>query len=371
MDEDVKAMTDKLLTWLLTPLSWCYGAATSLRNRLYDRRILPSYEFDIPVISVGNITVGGTGKTPHVEYLVERLSPYYKIGVISRGYKRKTKGYIDANRLSTPDIIGDEPYQIYRKYGVRIHLAVCENRCKAITRITQDHPEINLIILDDAFQHRRVRPKVNIMLTDVTRPIYEDRLLPLGRLREAPHGMNRANIVVATKCSADMQPIDYRIVSNHLQLFPFQKLFFSHFRYLAPQPVFPDDCPYTVSLESLTSKDTVLLLTGIASPRSLVKYVDGFDCRVRVAGFPDHHDFSRSDLRSLENDFKRLKGKRKIILTTEKDAVRLMNNPYFPHSLKSYIFYQPVVVEMNPGIDDSDFLTELRAMIDRPNESTP
>ncbi len=367
MNQDVKAMTDILLTVALTPLSWIYGGITSVRNKLYDKNILPSYKFDVPVVCVGNITVGGTGKTPHVEYLIEKLSPHYKIGVISRGYKRKTKGYVSATRLSTPATIGDEPSQINQKYGYRVHVVVCEDRKEGITRLLNEHPDVNLVLMDDGFQHRSVRPKVSILLIDSNRQLENDRLLPLGRLREGVHAMNRADIVVATKCKHPMQPIDYRIIQNNLKLFPCQQLYFSHYNYTALVPVFQDECPYTVSLETLTSKDGVLLLTGIASPRPLVKYLNTFDCKVRVAHYPDHHNFSRSDLRAIESTFKKMKGRKKIIITTEKDAVRLSANPYFPQHLKPYIFYQPISVEINSGNDAKDFVSELRTLIDKPD----
>lgn len=367
MNQDVKSVTDFLLTMVLTPFSWIYGGVTSLRNKLYDKNILPSYKFDVPVVCVGNISVGGTGKTPHVEYLIEKLSPYYKIGVISRGYKRKTKGYVAAGRLSTPATIGDEPAQIHQKYGYRVNVVVCEDRKSGISRMLDEHPDINLVLMDDGFQHRSVHPKVSILLLDSNRLPDNDKLLPLGRLREGSHAMNRAEIVIATKCKDRMQPIDYRIMQNNLKLFPCQQLYFSRYKYTALAPVFPDDCPYTVSLETLTSKDSVLLLTGIASPRSLVKYLDTFDCRLRVAHFPDHHNFSRSNLHSIETTFKKMKGRKKIILTTEKDAVRLSANPYFPQHLKPYIFYQPISVEIDSGNENKDFITELRAMIDKPD----
>ncbi|MBQ5722648.1 MAG: tetraacyldisaccharide 4'-kinase, partial [Muribaculaceae bacterium] len=176
---------DKILTYALTPLSWIYGAVVSFRNYLFDKDILKSERFNIPVITVGNLTVGGTGKTPHVEYLIDYLSAVYNVAVLSRGYMRKTKGFVLACDKSTPDTIGDEPYQIYQKYGFRVKVAVCENRKTGIRELQKIDPNINLVILDDGFQHRFIKPKVSILLTEYNRPFYTDKLLPLGRLREA------------------------------------------------------------------------------------------------------------------------------------------------------------------------------------------
>lgn len=360
----MKSTADKIITGILTPLSWIYGAVTVVRNWLFDSRILKEEEFDIPVIGVGNLTVGGTGKTPHVEYLVSRLAADYKMAVLSRGYKRKTKGFVLANVHSTPDILGDEPYQMYKKFGMMAHVAVCGNRRKGIVELMRLFPDLQLIVLDDSFQHRWVRPKVSVLLTDYSRPFYKDKLLPLGRLRECSSSVNRADMVVVTKCPDDLMPINFRITSNDLDLMKFQKLFFSRYEYGSLQPVFPEDSPYHVSLGQLTSSDGVLLLTGIANPRSFVRYFRNYPFKVKVDHYPDHHDFSRKDIECIHEKFKSLPASRKIIVTTEKDAVRLMFNPYFPKSLKPFIFYLPVSVRMINGIDDSDFAEEIKKCID-------
>lgn len=366
----MKKTKDTLIRYALTPLSWAYDAVTNVRNRLFDAGILKAREFDVPVVCVGNITVGGTGKTPHVEYIVRNLASDYNIAVLSRGYKRKTKGFLLANPKSTPDAIGDEPYQIYQKYGHRVRVAVCEKRVKGIERLLELHPEINLIVLDDAYQHRYVKPKVSVLLMDYSRPIYRDNVLPLGRLRENRHAADRADFVVCTKCPDDLQPIQCRVVKNDLQLLAFQKLFFSKYEYSSLRPVFPEENPYTVSLENFTKRDTVLLLTGIAHPRYFVRYFRQFAFKVKVAHFSDHHDFSRTDLLDIAKMVKQMKGERKIIVTTEKDAVRLSNNPYFPEELKPFIFYLPLEVRMLRGMDEEeDFIDALREAIDRKDAS--
>ncbi|MDE5675809.1 MAG: tetraacyldisaccharide 4'-kinase [Muribaculaceae bacterium] len=357
----MKTTKDKIVVALLTPLSWLYGFVTWVRNWMFDSKILKEEEFDIPVICVGNITVGGTGKTPHVEYIVGNLASELEIAVLSRGYKRKTKGFVLANSKSTPDIIGDEPFQIYQKFGMKVHVAVCENRRNGIKELMRLYPGLQMIVLDDAFQHRWVKPKVSVLLTDYSRPFYNDKLLPLGRLRESSVQVNRADIVIVTKCPEDLMPIQFRIVTKELDLMTYQKLFFSRYEYGQLRPVFADDAPYQASLGTFTSNDSVLLLTGIAHPRYFVRHFRNYPFKVKVNHFPDHHDFSREDIRAIAEKFKNMAGERKIIITTEKDAVRLMHNPYFPQELKPFTFYQPVAVKMINGLDDKNFIDELRA----------
>lgn len=359
----MKTTNDKILVCLLTPLSWIYGAVTGVRNWLFDSKILKEEEFDIPVIGVGNITVGGTGKTPHVEYIVSRLADDRNIAVLSRGYKRKTSGFVLANSRSTPDLIGDEPFQIYQKFGTKVRVAVCESRRKGIRELMRLFPDLDLIVLDDSFQHRWVKPKVSILLTDYNRPFYNDKLLPLGRLRESPVQVNRADMVIVTKCPDDLLPINFRIASKDLDLMTYQKLFFSRYEYGGLEPVFPDESPYMASLGELDSGDGVLLLTGIAHPRYFVRYFRNYPFKVKIDHFPDHHDFTRSDIASIHERFKSLPGNRKIIVTTEKDAVRLMHNPYFPRSLKPFTFFVPVTVKIINGIDETDLIQELKNAI--------
>lgn len=349
----------KILPYVLRPLSWIYGGVTDVRNWLFDHKVFPTEEFDVPVVSIGNITVGGTGKTPHVEYVAGMLSSTFNIAVLSRGYKRKTRGFILANSNSTPDSIGDEPLQIYLKHGSRIKVAVCESRRRGIKELMRQFPETQLILLDDAFQHRYVKPKVNILLMDYNRPIYDDSLLPMGRLRESAHQRNRADMVVVTKCPAGLSPLSYRLISKKLELMPYQKLYFSNYKYGELTPVFPDDRPYHVELGALTSRDTVMLVTGIANPRGFVRYFKSYPFKVVVCHYPDHHDYSRADLEQLKEKFLGLRGERKIIITTEKDAVRLAYNPYFPPVLKQTTYFMPISVRLIPGLDGNDFIGDL------------
>lgn len=329
---------------------------------MFKWHILKQREFPVPVVVVGNISAGGTGKTPHTEYVIDLLRYKYHIGMLSRGYKRKTKGFVLATSRSTPLDIGDEPYQIYQKFGRDISVAVCEDRCTGIEELLRLDPRINLIVLDDAFQHRYVKPTVSIVLTEFNNPVFFDKLLPLGRLREPAKSIYRADMVVVTKCPPQLKAIEYRIFKNNLKLFPYQKLFFSRFNYTSLRPLFPDirkDAPH---MSWLGQDDTVLVLSGIANPKPLVRYLKGFKATIKVKVFPDHHNFNRKDLDAITKRFNELEGKQKIIVTTEKDAVRLINNPYFPHQLKPYIFYQPVDVTFDPMNVDS-FDLELQKML--------
>lgn len=347
---------------MLLPLSKIYGFAVGVRNLMFKWHILKQREFPVPVVVVGNISAGGTGKTPHTEYVIDLLRYKYHIGMLSRGYKRKTKGFVLATSRSTPLDIGDEPYQIYQKFGRDISVAVCEDRCTGIEELLRLDPRINLIVLDDAFQHRYVKPTVSIVLTEFNNPVFFDKLLPLGRLREPAKAIYRADMVVVTKCPTQLKAIEYRIFKNNLKLFPYQKLFFSRFNYTSLRPLFPDirkDAPH---MSWLGPDDTVLVLSGIANPKPLVRYLRGFKASIKVKVFPDHHNFNRKDLDAITKRFNELEGKQKIIVTTEKDAVRLINNPYFPHQLKPYIFYQPVDVTFDPMNVDS-FDLELQKML--------
>lgn len=332
---------------------------------MFESNILKSEEYDIPVIGVGNLAVGGTGKTPHVEYIVSHLLLDYKVAVLSRGYKRKTKGFVLANSKSTPSSIGDEPYQIYQKFHGKVIVAVCESRRKGIEELRRLFPDLGLIVLDDSFQHRWVKPKISILLTDYSKPFYKDRLLPLGRLRESPLQVNRADMVIVTKCPENLAPIGFRIAKKDLDLMKFQKLFFSRYDYGQLKPVFAEDSPYSISLHELTSSDSVMLVTGIAHPRYFVRYFRHYPFKVKVDHYPDHHDFTKRDVLDIEKKFNSLPGRRKIIVTTEKDAVRLMHNPYFPKFLKPYTFYLPVNVRMIPGVDDHDLIEELKNQINQ------
>ncbi len=322
---------------LLAPFAWIYGGIINIRHKMFDWRILKSEEFDIPIICVGNITVGGTGKTPHTERLIEMLDRSYSVAVLSRGYKRKTKGFVLATERSSFKSIGDEPKQIKLKYP-HIPVAVCEKRAEGIHKLRAAHPEVNLIILDDAFQHRYVESWVNIILMDYHRPFYEDRLLPAGRLRDSPKQLARAQIVIMTKCPGNLSPLDYRILTKRLDLYPYQSLYFTQFVSHPPIPLFPG-----FGQPPLPKGAPVLVMAGIANPGP---FVDGLAADYDVVGqiiFEDHHAFLMKDMAALEARLQELP-EETVVVMTEKDAVRLINSRKLSDNIRRRLFYVSVSV---------------------------
>ncbi len=325
----------------LLPLSFLYGMGVRFRNMLFDTGILESRSFPIPVISVGNITVGGAGKTPHVEYLIRLLCETKRVSVLSRGYKRRTKGYLLASSSSTSLELGDEPYQMYLKYGRQVHVAVSANRCEGIERLCSD-PETkdtDVILLDDAFQHRYVKPGVNILLVDYHRLIVYDKLLPAGRLREPKDGKRRADIVIVTKCPPDLRPMDFRVITKALNLYPYQKLFFTTIEYGDLIPLFSNS--RSLALSEITSDYEVLVLSGIASPQHLLCDIQKHTENVIPMTFRDHHIFTPKDIAHINNTFDSLSSK-PIIITTEKDAARLVGLDGLSDDVRNHIYALPI-----------------------------
>lgn len=304
----------------LLPLSWLYGIGVRIRNWMFDIGLKKSRSFDIPVISVGNLTVGGSGKTPHVEYLVRLLKDKVKVAVLSRGYKRKSKGYVLAEKQTRMQEIGDEPYQMKNKFA-DIYVAVDKDRCHGIEQLTgnKETNDTDVIILDDAFQHRHVKPGINILLVDYHRLIIYDRLLPAGRLREPLSGKNRADIVIVTKCPQDMKPMDFRVIMRAMNLYPYQKLFFTTLKYGRLIPAY---CGEKRRLDSIGKNENILLLTGIASPEHMVTDLKPYTENIIQMNFPDHHQFTPKDIKMINEKFAGMPSP-KIIITTEKDNTRL------------------------------------------------
>lgn len=331
----------------LLPFSWLYGLGVGIRNKLFDWGILSSEEFSVPVICIGNLSVGGTGKTPHTEYLIRLLSEKYKVAVLSRGYKRNTKGFIIANEKSSAASIGDEPYQMYIKFPHTI-IAVDADRRRGIRKLlqfpSQQRPEV--ILLDDAFQHRYVKPSLSILLTDFNRLFYKDSLLPAGRLREPWKNNDRANMIICTKCPEGLKPIDYRLISKNMELYAYQDLFFSSFEYRDLISVFPESTKVKKeNLERLKKASyAILLVVGIANPEGIIEYTENYTSELYTLIYPDHHQFTSKNVKEIIVDFQKIKNEKKIILTTEKDAVRLLNNNQIPEEIKAYFFYLPIEV---------------------------
>ena len=338
----------KINEWLL-PLSWLYGLGVKFRNMLFEIGILHSESFDVPVISVGNITVGGTGKTPHVEYLIELLKDKAKVAVLSRGYKRRTRGFVIADDNATAKTIGDEPLQMKRKYGDDITVAVDRKRCHGIRQLTSDEDGIDVILLDDAFQHRYVKPGVNILLVDYHRLIIYDKLLPAGRLREPLSGKNRADIVIVTKCPHDLKPMEFRVITKAMNLYPFQRLFFTCLEYRNITPVFGSG---EQSLDSIGKDCHILLLTGIASPQQMIEDLSPRCPNITPLTFGDHHAFTSSDVARINNDFAALPHP-KMIITTEKDATRLIAVEGLSEEVRGAMFALPVKIRFMLGQEES------------------
>ena len=338
----------KINEWLL-PLSWLYGLGVKFRNMLFEIGILRSESFDVPVISVGNITVGGTGKTPHVEYLIELLKDKAKVAVLSRGYKRRTRGFVIADDNATAKTIGDEPLQMKRKYGDDITVAVDRKRCHGIRQLTSDEDGIDVILLDDAFQHRYVQPGVNILLVDYHRLIIYDKLLPAGRLREPLSGKNRADIVIVTKCPHDLKPMEFRVITKAMNLYPFQRLFFTCLEYRNITPVFGSG---EQSLDSIGKDCHILLLTGIASPQQMIEDLSPRCPHITPLTFGDHHTFTSSDVARINNEFAALPHP-KMIITTEKDATRLIAVEGLSEEVRGAMFALPVKIRFMLGQEES------------------
>jgi len=327
----------------LLPLSWLYRAGIGFRNWMFNTGILKSESFPIPIINVGNISVGGTGKTPHVEYLIRLLSKQYQVAVLSRGYKRKTRGFLLASESTTMEEIGDEPWQIKQKFP-QVHVVVDANRREGIRRIMTDKVTrgTQVILLDDAYQHRYVKPGCNLLLVDYHRLITLDEMLPAGRLREPASARHRASMVLVTKCPPQLNPMEFRVVSEALKLRPYQQLFFSYFEYANLQGIFNGrERP----LRSLETEEHVLLLTGIASPEQMMMDLRPFTRHITPLSFPDHHYFSEEDCRRIDEAFTRISTPR-LIITTEKDATRLRITKGLSEKVKQALYMLPIEVSI-------------------------
>jgi tetraacyldisaccharide 4'-kinase len=325
-----------MLKFLLTPMSWFYGMAVAMRNWRYDAGMKKSVEVDIPVVSVGNITVGGTGKTPMCELLVSHFRERYHVGVISLGYGRRGRGYREVETTTSWRRAGDEPRQIKGKFP-DVVVAVCKDRVEGIARMRRDHPELNLIIMDDGFQYRRLCPKLNVVMVDYTRPIYKDRMLPLGGLRDSRKQMRRAHYVVVTKCPADMTPLDRRIISNNLELLPFQNLSFTRIVSGAPYPAFRAEG----QAARVPAGARVVAMAALGNPWPFVEGLrERYDVRDTLL-WPDHHPYVVRDLRRMEEALEEA-GPGAVIVTTEKDAVKLGGGSKIPAELRDRIYVMPI-----------------------------
>ncbi len=318
---------------LLFPFAVIFRIATGVRNHLYAIGHKKSFRFEVPVINVGNLNIGGSGKTPAIEYLVRLLKDKYQIATLSRGYGRRTRGFRFANEKDSASTLGDEPYQFFLNFGKDVKVVVGEDRAFAIPNILYEHPDTSVILLDDAYQHRRVSPHFNILLTDCEQPFYDDFLLPMGRLREARTEASRADVVVVTKCRETISLETQDGIRESVKRYAGDKpVFFSSIQYGQPK---------AFRSSNLAPAMKVILVTGIAKPEPLEEYVRmNFDL-IRHFRFKDHHLYSIGDLNKLHN-FASDQGEPVSLLTTEKDMVRLLDQKFAEHLKHFGWFYLPI-----------------------------
>lgn len=321
--------------WYLYPFSVIYGFITSVRNLFFNIGFLHSKKFTTPIIGIGNLSVGGTGKSPMVMYLADLLSRHHvRTGVLSRGYGRKTSGYVITNYESDYTQVGDEAIQLFQRFKNRIVIGVCEDRVAGAKKIIEDM-DLEVLLLDDSYQHRYINPGFNILLTSFKDPYFNDYLLPAGDLRESRSGYRRANLIVVTKCPDNLSEAQKKQYLDKIKPLKHQKVFFSSIAYSDKVLGKTEQLPI-INLKYYE----VLLITGIAHPQYLERELNKYASVKEHLEFPDHHSFTDSDIKKIEEKFRKL-GEYKLILTTEKDYARLKNFEY----LEDKLYYWPINVE--------------------------
>ncbi len=328
----------KLVQLLLAPFSLLYGFAISLRNVAYKYNLLKGVEFNLPVIAVGNLTIGGAGKTPHIEYLIRLLKDYINVATLSRGYGRKTKGFLLVQPGNTAAEVGDEPLQFKRKYP-DIMVSVSENRTFAIPQLVMEQAGLQAVLLDDAFQHRSIDPGLNILLTEYQYPYTKDYLLPAGRLREWASAAQRADIIIVSKCPDELSMQERSAMIDELQPLGYQQVFFSYYVYLKPYYIFNP-----IHRIALSPNLNILLISAIARTEYLVEHLEMQVASVRILQYEDHHYFTNYDISHLKRNFEQIQTPNKIILTTEKDAMRLELHRSYLIDHKLPVFVLPIEV---------------------------
>ncbi|PIQ47457.1 MAG: tetraacyldisaccharide 4'-kinase [Cytophagales bacterium CG12_big_fil_rev_8_21_14_0_65_40_12] len=332
----------KLLQWLLFPISVLYGGIMSFRNHLYDIGKKPQVEFDRTIIAIGNLSMGGTGKTPMVEYLISTLKGHYKLATLSRGYGRKTQGYRMVKADDNASTVGDEPYQYFLKFGDEVKVCVGEERILAIPSAILESEEIEVFLLDDAFQHRKVARDLNILLSDYHRPFYDDYILPTGELREGRNGAARADVIMITKCPTGLDEIRKDKITQAVQVYSGDKpIFFSSIVYGEPKPVLKSE------KRQLKAHSEVIMLTSIADNRTFKNQIENDFSIVKEFVFEDHHRFSTKDLNGILTFVKAAKASNLSLVTTEKDMVRLLTMAEHPIFDALGIFYIPIKFQVD------------------------
>lgn len=348
----------------LFPLSLIYGAIIQVRNFLYNNNLFRHHQFNIPTICVGNLCVGGTGKTPQIEYLIKLIKDKNQIATLSRGYKRKTKGFKVADFFSNSSEIGDEPMQFYSKFK-EVVVAVSEKRAEGIKELIYRYPRLKVVLLDDAFQHRAVKTGLNILLTSYYHPYYEDYLLPAGRLRECKSGAKRADIIVVTKCPKVLSPIIRASIRDSIKPLPHQSLYFSYIRFGGFIPLDPKNQFYIKNKKY----NTILLIAGIADTYTLEDHLKQFCSDLIIMKFADHHQYSEADLKRISDSWTNIFSTNKLLVTTEKDAMRL-KNPLIRELVVNLPFcYIPIEVEFHEG-DKKQFDKQILYYVEKNRRDT-
>ena len=343
---------------ILFPFAWVYSWAIRIRHWLFNRKILSSESFPVSVISVGNISMGGTGKTPFVEYLIRLLIEDYKIATLSRGYGRKTKGFVIGDQFSRYEIVGDEPMQYLKKFKNKITVAVDEKRRHGIKKLMENKRDLDLVLLDDAFQHRYVKPGLSILLTEYHNLYVDDYLFPVGKLRDTIKAARRANIIVVTKTDRVLSPIVRSDIESKLKPGKHQQLLFSYLEYGKLLPL-----PGMESFKLPSSLSTIILFTGIAYSYPLKDHLYKKCTDLQIIDFPDHHVFKRKDLQRIRAMYDDSFAQKKVVVTTEKDAMRLINSPYLSELTDVPVFYLPVEVKLHNG-DEQIFNDQIKSYVE-------
>lgn len=348
-----------LLKVFLLPVAWVYGWGVRLRHWMFKLGILKSKSFNFPIIGVGNLSMGGTGKTPVIEYLIRLTSEKYNVATLSRGYGRKTTGFLKANQFSEYQEIGDEPLQYFKKFGKKIIVTVDEKRQRGIQNLISEEQTLDLILMDDSFQHKYVIPGLSILLTDFHNLYMNDYLFPSGTLRDTRSQAVKADIIVVTKGPKVLSPLVRENVNELLKIKIHQKLYFSYLTYSDFVLV-----PGTKVKDFPDPLNQIVLFTGIANSYPLQEHLWTKCSELTVIDYPDHHTFKRKDLQHIRNVYDDIISPKKILVTTEKDAMRLINSPYLSELLDLPVYYMPVRVEFqNP--DKGEFNEQILSYVDK------
>lgn len=336
-----------MLKFLLYPFAVLYGMIMWLRNRLYDSGFYSSIQFSVPVICVGNLSTGGTGKTPHIEYLVRLLQYEYNLGTQSRGYKRRSRGFKLANETSTAFDLGDEPMQFHLKFP-ELAVSVCEERMTGIPSLLAVRPEVDVVLLDDAFQHRSVKAGLNILITDYARPFYEDYILPFGNLREQRNAYKRADVIIVSKCPADLGREAQEKITRNIKPIAGQAVYFTKIQYGKCYNFF------TGHEVNLDKERHIVLVSGIAKPEPMLQHIEAQVAAVHLLKYPDHHYFTAANLDEILETCKNWKDKQPVIITTEKDATRLALKRELLQDWGIEIWVLPIEIAFLNGSEDFD-----------------